>query len=165
MHRAPKSRLLPAETTMRVPEFGEKLPGREYIVRPGVYGLIFDSEGRVAVVQTPRGCFLPGGGREPAETPQQTLRREVREECGWEIEVGCIVGEAIQYVFSAYEEQGFEKRCVFLEAFITDHGVAACEDDHRVVWMTPAEAVAELAHASQAWVVRRHLKGHVHAGR
>ncbi len=48
-----------------ISEFG-KMPGQVYVPRPGAYCLIFDSQGRIAVMQTPRGCFLPGGGTEGA---------------------------------------------------------------------------------------------------
>jgi ADP-ribose pyrophosphatase YjhB (NUDIX family) len=36
---------------------------------------------------------LPGGGREPGETPEQAAVRETREETGYEIELDRFVGE------------------------------------------------------------------------
>ena len=45
----------------------------------------------MAVVRTPDGLFLPGGGCEPRESEQGTVIREVMEECGLGVRVGAIV--------------------------------------------------------------------------
>lgn len=36
--------------------------------------------------------ILPGGRREPGEALEQTVRREVREETGWEVRLGPVLG-------------------------------------------------------------------------
>jgi 8-oxo-dGTP pyrophosphatase MutT (NUDIX family) len=49
--------------------------------------------GEVLVARDPtRRHILPGGRREAGETVEQTLRREVREETGWEIGPGRLIG-------------------------------------------------------------------------
>ena len=48
-------------------EFGEILPGVQYVDRPGGYGFLRDARGSLAVVETPAGLFLPGGGADPEE--------------------------------------------------------------------------------------------------
>ena len=45
-------------------EFGLVAPGKNYVLRPGSYGVIRNSAGLIAVVLTPQGAFLPGGGQE-----------------------------------------------------------------------------------------------------
>ena len=55
----------------------------------GVYG-VWRQAGRLVVVRKARGPYdglldLPGGSPEPGESPVQTLRRELREECGVEL--------------------------------------------------------------------------------
>ena len=65
-----------------IPEFGLAPPGYPCELRPGAYGVLRDGSGRIAVVLTPAGVFLPGGGQEPGEPPEQALRREFAEECG-----------------------------------------------------------------------------------
>ena len=65
------------------PEFGTRKPGVSYVPRPGSYAIVFDTDGRVALLETPRGHYLPGGGIDFGESPLQALVREVSEECGF----------------------------------------------------------------------------------
>ena len=58
-----------------------------------VAAVIFDAEGRIFATQRGYGEWkdwweFPGGKIEPGETPQQALKREIREELAAEIEVG-----------------------------------------------------------------------------
>ena len=59
------------------------------ILRPAAYAVIVSGDKLLLVrlLHTLK-YHLPGGGIEPGETPQESLRREVREETGIEIEVG-----------------------------------------------------------------------------
>ena len=54
-------------------------------------------DGKVAVVQTRRGYFLPGGGLEDGESDADCVRREVREETGCAAEVGAFLCSAEHY--------------------------------------------------------------------
>jgi hypothetical protein len=49
---------------------------------PGADVALFEAPQRVAVLHTPTGPFLPGGGAVRGETPEETLRREAREAHG-----------------------------------------------------------------------------------
>lgn len=138
-----------------VPEFGDKVPGKVYVSRPGAYGLIFDDRGCIAVMETPRGCFLPGGGTEEGETPEETLAREVREECGFAITAGKRLCEASEYRDTPGHEYAIRKDCVFFAATVTSAGGAATEADHTLLWLQPQEAETRLAHGSQQWAVRK----------
>ena len=81
-----------------VPQFGLQETNREYQSRPGAYAILPSEEGLLAVVKTPNGIYLPGGGIEAQETPQIALEREVSEECGIRVRAGAYLGQADEYV-------------------------------------------------------------------
>ena len=139
-------------------EFGGREPGLTYAPRPGAYAVITDAQGRVAVMQTPRGCFLPGGGSEGRETPEETLVREVREECGFGVEIVGRLGQAVEYVHTAGHGVGQRKEGVFFLAVVTEAGGPPTEADHTLLWLEPQEAEGRLAHGSQRWAMRQCLR-------
>ena len=64
----------------------------------GVTGLVWDESGRLLLVRQtympPPGWNLPGGWLEAGEGLETCARRELREELGFEVEVGPLVGWA-----------------------------------------------------------------------
>lgn len=136
----------------RIPEFGIAASGAEYVLRPGGYAVIFNGAGAVAVVSTSRGLFLPGGGQEISESPEEAAIREAREECGARISLGGRIGVADELVFAAGEGAHYRKRCVFFFAEIVE-ALGAGEPDHELVWLVPDAATRELRHESQRWAV------------
>lgn len=61
----------------------------------GAFAIIFDDRGHVLCVRTTYGeqrWTTPGGRVEPNESPIEALRREVREETGFEIAPGPLIG-------------------------------------------------------------------------
>jgi 8-oxo-dGTP diphosphatase len=111
------------------------------------------------VIENPRGTFLPGGGGEPGETPEVTVRREVREECGYEVIELVRLGEAVQYVFTAGNAHGLSKHGVFFDARLGRRLGDPTEAEDRLNWVEPAVAVRALTLESQAWVVERCVAG------
>lgn len=138
-------------------EFGRREPGVDYRLRPGSYGVLRDELGRVAVVETPVGNFLPGGGQEPGETSEQTLHREVREECGFAIRIGAWIGIADEFFFAPSEKIHFRKRGAFFTATREPGPLTPTDAGHELRWCAPSEALAQLTHESQRWAVDRAL--------
>src|SRR5262245_56697378 len=99
-----------------VPVFGDRRAGMVPVHRPSAYGLVTDAHGRLAIVSTPRGVFLPGGGIHSGETPETAVCRETVEECGIHVALGGWRRRAIQLAFSEVEAVYFEKRSMFMNA-------------------------------------------------
>jgi 8-oxo-dGTP diphosphatase len=140
-----------------VPAFGAREPGVAYAVRPSAYAIMADGAGRIAVVHTPVGVFLPGGGMDPGETPAVAVVREVAEECGLVVRVGAWTAAAVQFVWSPTCRAYYEKRSTFVDAVVEGAGAPAVEADHVLAWLDPAAAAAAVAHESHAWAVREWL--------
>ena len=71
--------------------YGEIKPNQSYIVRPGVYGIVFDDLKRVALIKVPYGYLLPGGGIDPGEDQNTCLKREFLEETGYDVSVESLI--------------------------------------------------------------------------
>lgn len=140
-----------------LPCFGVRQQGAVYTDRPGSYGIVRDAGGRIAVVRVENACYLPGGGADEGESPEATLVREAREECGQQIMVGHQVGRAIQHLITR-AGQYFAKHCTYFEAsFISGGACAPTEPDHELLWLEPNEASARLVLEADAWALRRVL--------
>jgi double-stranded uracil-DNA glycosylase len=88
-----------------------ELAGRESGLpeRTAIRALVVDDRGRVLVFRYGNDYgswwIAPGGGQEPGESDAQTLRRELREECGlYDVEPGPLVAEWRHW---GTEEPGF----------------------------------------------------------
>ena len=144
--------LVPTDWTA-VPVFGAPPSGSAAIVRPSAYGIVSDAQGRLAVVHTPSGLSLPGGGSDETEPPELTVVRETREECGLDIRVGAWRRAAVEHVFSAAEGKRFEKRSIFCDATVLGDSRASSEPDHVLEWVSAGEAAARLVPASHRWAI------------
>ena len=135
-----------------IPQFGTRAPGQHYVSRPSAYVVLRDPSDRIAVVRTPIGVFLPGGGQHPLETPEQAAIRETREECGLVIEIVGRIGVADQYVYSEPEDTFFAKRSTFLRAARVASAPSA-EADHTLHWVAERDAEQLLTHPSHRWAI------------
>jgi 8-oxo-dGTP diphosphatase len=142
---------------LSLPTFGTRLPGVSYRRRPSAYAVIRNEKNEIALARTPQACFLPGGGIDPGETPEQTIEREGREECGFILQPGAFLGKAIEYCYSDEEAEYFEKHSTFFAADIVGFG-ASSEPDHETVWLHPDKAIQTLSHGSHRWAVQQLLE-------
>jgi 8-oxo-dGTP diphosphatase len=136
-----------------VPIFGvpeSRFPAR---VRPSAYGIVVGDEGLVAIVRTPEGVYLPGGGSDDGETPDATVVREVREETGLVVQIGSWRQVAIEHVSSVSEQAQFEKRNTFCEARVVAVAGDAVDADHELIWLPATEAAERLTPLSHRWAV------------
>ena len=140
-----------------VPVFGAPPPGVAPIVRPSAYALIADeSAERVAVVRTPLGTFLPGGGVNPGESVEDALCRETREECGLVVRLGSWRTRAVEHTWSPQDRVQYEKRSTFADGAVAGRDPAAwCEPDHELAWLPLGEAAECLTSPSQRWALAR----------
>lgn len=136
------------------PVFGYPPDGKVATVRPSAYAVMQNDRGEFAVVRTPEGTYLPGGGMDPGETPHQTVIRETLEECGLAIRVGSWQTVAVQFAWSEAEQTYFEKRCTFVDATVLGPDTSRLEADHELFWVDADRACEMLTHESHGWVVR-----------
>ena len=141
-----------SQHSSRIPEFGSLDPLATYVLRPGAYAIVFRDRNEVAVVSTPQGLFLPGGGQEGAEQARDAVIRETREEVGLRIKLGAEIGIADELVFASGEQAQHRKRCTFfLAEVVSDSGVR--EAGHELLWLPTEHAIVRLTHESQRWAV------------
>jgi double-stranded uracil-DNA glycosylase len=105
---SPANAAVPWEERLR---WFRELAGRESGLpeRSAVRALLIDDRGRVLLFRYGNDYgswwITPGGGQDPGEDDEQTLRRELREECGLrEVELGPLVAEWSHW---GTEEPGF----------------------------------------------------------
>lgn len=65
-------------------------------LRVAAYAIIIDDDDRILLAHWNEGrraaWTLPGGGLDPGEEPEKAVRREVREETGFKVSVGDLLG-------------------------------------------------------------------------
>lgn len=140
-----------------IPQFGSPRPGRDHKPRPGAYGVVFDAAGRLLVVEEFGRLYLPGGGLDPGETPEQALHREFEEETGYTVVIESVLGEAREYV--ADETPGvaaaFNKHCFLYAVRLTGGTGVPTIDSNKPAWVAVREALGLLSNEAHRWAVRR----------
>jgi 8-oxo-dGTP diphosphatase len=145
---------------MEIITFGVKEEGIDYIRRPAVYCLMFNSQkDKIAIIKTSDGkYFFPGGGIEGNETHEECLKREALEEIGLEIKIVQFVGCARRYFYSTNEYKYYLSEGYF---YLCEKGKQLrkpTEKDHYLQWIEPYQAIERLFHEHQRWAVNEVLR-------
>lgn len=135
-------------------EFGEKIPGQNYLQRPGAYAVI-EKNGLYAVVKNPKSYFLLGGGIEGDETPEEALHREALEEIGMSIEIGEKIGMATQHLYVPEADLYVTKVGHFYKVTLLDEVDPNSEADHELQWLPKEEAIQKMFHQSHQWALNQ----------
>jgi 8-oxo-dGTP diphosphatase len=105
-----------------------------------VTAAVMKKDGRILIAQRRRGDHqqykweLPGGKLESHETPEECLRRELREEFGIETEIGEFVGSSdCHYRHTSIRLMAFRAYHISGELNILDH--------ETIQWVLPSELV------------------------
>ena len=130
--------------------FGVADRRERYSEREAAYAVVLDADRRVAVVRGQRGLFLPGGGVEAGESPEEALLRESLEECGRPLEILRAIGRAIQYCHG--ESGPFRAYHRFFEARF--QGPTPRPGEYPLSWVHIDEASLWFRYESHVWAVR-----------
>lgn len=127
-------------------------------MRPSAYALVRNEHGQLATARTKRGLFLPGGGVDAGETPEQAATRETSEECGLIILPGRFVGKALEIVHVPRRRACVGKDSFFFEANVI--GLSSpIEQDHFLEWVDVDRALEILLDRSHQWAVSQLIEG------
>lgn len=138
---------------MNLPTFGSVKPGVTYVDRPAAYALILNPNGELAVVKTSLGLFLPGGGLDDNESPEEALSRELHEEVGFKLLQSTYLGQAVQYVWSEFYQEHFRKIGSFYRAEVEHPEEASCQSGHSLLWLPRAQSLNSLSQEFQRWAI------------
>ncbi len=130
---------------------------KKYTRRIGVYGILIKG-GLLAVAKTNTGYFLPGGRVEDNESFEECLIRECVEEIGIKIKVLKKFACGNYYFYSTASNINLETVGHFYECEIVSTLGTGTEPDHKLVWLSPKEAIKLLYLENQKKAVEIFLK-------
>jgi 8-oxo-dGTP diphosphatase len=139
-------------------QFGKPDPDITYVERLSAYGVILNESAAVAVIKTPDGYSLPGGGAHTGETAQDALRRETIEETGYAPVILRDIGIAAQFTYSEDKRLHYRKVGHFFLARFAGKITEQVEADHELIWCPADEAMRKMTHEYQAWAIREALR-------
>lgn len=123
------------------------------MTRPGAY-LIAVSSAQIALIRTPKGYFLPGGGLEPGEAHEACILRECLEESGCRVQVGEFLCSAESYLLHERIGPFHPVQYFYMGAFL-ESVCDPVESDHTLVWLPCATAAGQMKVEQQAWAVHK----------
>jgi len=131
---------------------------KQYTKRPGAYGIIENNDNLIAIIKTKTGYFLPGGGIEENESPEECLKRECLEEIGAEISVSENFAIGNYFFYSTTINKDMESIGYFFICQIEKFLDIKTEDDHELIWLSKESAIELLYLGNQKEAVKINKK-------
>jgi 8-oxo-dGTP diphosphatase len=138
-------------------QFGRPEPDTKHRDRPAVFG-IAERGGQIALIRVTREGVppfhdLPGGAIEPGESESRALAREFGEETGLIVSGGEVLDRADQFMIKS-DGEPVNNRSVLMIAVIEGFDPQQkIEEDHKLTWFAPEEALRIVRHDSHAWAI------------
>ena len=130
--------------------FGKK-EDAPYLNREGAY-IIPIKNNKIAVVKTPKGYFLLGGGINKGETYKRAIERECLEEIGYTVKIGAKIGSAELY--TKHPTIGyFHPIQVYYLGELLDKIAEPVESDHELMWVDADELRGNMFSQMQSWAI------------
>ena len=125
----------------------------EYLHREGAYIIPYHN-GKIAVVQTPKGYFFLGGGLQNGESHTECIRRECLEEIGYEC---CIKGFLCSAeTYTKHATIGFfHPMQTYYFGELVEKVVAPTERDHLLCWVDYHELKGKMFVEMQNWALEQ----------
>lgn len=138
---------------------GEKIKGVNYYDRRGAY-LISIQNNMIAVVKTPKGYFLLGGGIDNNENHIECIKRECIEESGYKVIVKDYIGCAEEYIL--HNKLGhFHPIQFYYSGIILDKVCEPVEDDHIFEWISIENIEEKMFLEIQGWAVKKYISNNL----
>lgn len=136
--------------------FGKK-EDVEYTTRIGAY-FIPIKDNKIGVIQTPKGFFLIGGGKEKNETNEDCLKRECLEEIGYDIKIDSKICSAETYTLHE-KISYFHPVQTYYSGILKERIKTPIEKDHNLVWLEFDDIQNRMYSQMQNWAIKQCIKG------
>lgn len=135
--------------------FGTHLDNQKYFTRQGAY-LISIQDHKVAVVKTPKGYFLLGGGLNTGEDHRHCIQREVLEESGYRSQIDSYICSAEEY--QLHKKLGyFHPIQYYYSGRLLDKVAPPQDKDHELCWISLDNIADKMYLKSQGWAIQYYL--------